>query len=305
MSLSTTSNNINQRITPGSISELFIEIRVVGEVKFNISRFYPRMVNRYSTTNHIYFIPTIPITLKNLINSNLINKNNITRSDFIDVFTNFFYLNKVLNSIKKNKTFRELDLSNPSDNNLVKNIIENNINLILSIFFNNKNKLLYTGREYPISNFVWNGKYNTILTGGKFPNFSIQITLNVLNSNKYGTKKQFKTLTCNDRKKRILDFFGIKTSYIPSQYSVPALYSSGNITYKPIPRTNALYYNRPNTYRPYQNLNNYSFYPRFNNYSSYPRFNNYNTYRRGGKKTNRNYTRKRKRYITKYKDNYE
>lgn len=196
----------------GSISKLNIKINVSGEVEFVIQDFNPKMINKYSQNDFIYFIPTIPVTIDTLIASDLINNKSPNSSDFIDVFTSPQDLNKIVNSIKMNRKFKPITIDEAER----KGFITTNIETILFIFFNENNNLTYDGGKYPIHSYDWNGMYKLIKTTGKFPDFSIEIDLNVLDSNKSGTAQEKQSLSCDIRKRRILKTMGFTPKPIKS-----------------------------------------------------------------------------------------
>ena len=189
-------NNIISPTTERDISKLDISIKVRNKP----IDFKPRMVNRYASYNEIFFIPTIPMTLDDLKHSGVINKKNAKVSDFINVFTSLYELTNVLKRIKQNKTFRGITLNKAEE----KGFIKKTISLILDIFFNKDNKLTYQGRTYPIFSYFWNGEYKPItFTNKKYPNYSITIELEILDSNKVGSETDNIKYDCYSRKKRL------------------------------------------------------------------------------------------------------
>jgi hypothetical protein len=189
-------NNIISPTTERDISKLDISINVRNKT----IDFKPRMVNRYASYNEIFFIPTIPMTLDDLKHSGVINKKNAKVSDFINVFTSLYELTNVLKRIKQNKTFRGITLNKAEE----KGFIKKTISLILDIFFNKDNKLTYQGRTYPIFSYFWNGEYKPItFTNKKYPNYSIEIELEILDSNKVGSETDNIKYDCYSRKKRL------------------------------------------------------------------------------------------------------
>lgn len=234
------------RMPQGSISKLFINVNVTGDVEFNITNFEPKMINRTAATNYIYFVPTVPITFNNLVGANIIYKKDPTPSDFMNVFTNPYQLNRVLRYIKQDSKFTPITLETAKE----KGFIQKDIELILSIFFNDGNKLIYRGSEYPIYSYDWDGKYVEEKTIGRFPNYRINLTLSVLNSRKTGTEQEKKKLDCQMRKRRILKTLGIETTPIQGIKRLPSLTTSGPVTYKH--STSYTRYNDDRRYDPYR-----------------------------------------------------
>ena len=202
-------------------SKLNISIVVRNKI---IQTFKPRMINRYASYNQIFFIPTIPMTLDDLKNSGVINKKNSKLSDFINVFTSLYELTSVLKYIRKNKTFKSITFAEAEEYDFVKK----DISLILDIFFNKDNKLTYEGRDYPIFSYFWDGKYETHHTQGKYPNFSITIELEILDSDKVGSETDYIKYDCYYRKKRL----GLIDGTDKQRPLTPSLFRSGPITIK-------------------------------------------------------------------------
>lgn len=202
-------------------SRLNISIVVRNKI---IQTFKPRMINRYASYNQIFFIPTIPMTLDDLKNSGVINKKNAQLSDFINVFTSLYELTSVLKYIRKNKTFKSITLADAEE----KGFIKKDISLILDIFFNKDNKLTYEGRDYPIFSYFWDGTYETFPTQGKYPNFSITIELEILDSDKVGSETDKQNYQCYSVKKRL----GLIHETDEQRPLTPSLFRSGPITIK-------------------------------------------------------------------------
>ena len=202
-------------------SKLNISIVVRNKI---IQTFKPRMINRYAPYNQIFFIPTIPMTLDDLKNSGVINKKNSKLSDFINVFTSLYELTSVLKYIRKNKTFKSITFAEAEEYDFVKK----DISLILDIFFNKDNKLTYEGRDYPIFSYFWDGTYETHHTQGKYPNFSITIELEILDSDKVGSETDYIKYDCYSRKKRL----GLIDGTDKQRPLTPSLFRSGPITIK-------------------------------------------------------------------------
>ena len=202
-------------------SKLNISIVVRNKI---IQTFKPRMINRYASYNQIFFIPTIPMTLDDLKNSGVINKKNSKLSDFINVFTSLYELTSVLKYIRKNKTFNAITFAESEEYDFVKK----DISLILDIFFNKDNKLTYEGRDYPIFSYFWDGTYETHHTQGKYPNFSITIELEILDSDKVGSETDYIKYDCYSRKKRL----GLIDGTDKQRPLTPSLFRSGPITIK-------------------------------------------------------------------------
>ena len=202
-------------------SRLNISIVVRNKI---IKTFKPRMINPYASYNQIFFIPTIPMTIDDLKNSGVINKKNSKLSDFINVFTSLYELTSVLKYIRKNKTFKAITFAEAEDYDFVKK----DISLILDIFFNKDNKLTYEGRDYPIFSYFWDGTYETHHTQGKYPNFSITIELEILDSDKVGSETDYIKYDCYSRKKRL----GLIDGTYEQRPLTPSLFRSGPITIK-------------------------------------------------------------------------
>ena len=202
-------------------SKLNISIVVRNKI---IQTFKPRMINRYASYNQIFFIPTIPMTLDDLKNSGVINKKNSKLSDFINVFTSLYELTSVLKYIRKNKTFNAITFAESEEYDFVKK----DISLILDIFFNKDNKLTYEGRDYPIFSYFWNGTYQRLPTQGNYPNFSITIELEILDSDKVGSETDRQNYQCYSVKKR----FGLIDETDEQRPLTPSLFRSGPITIK-------------------------------------------------------------------------
>ena len=202
-------------------SKLNISIVVRNKI---IQTFKPRMINRYASYNQIFFIPTIPMTLDDLKNSGVINKKNSKLSDFINVFTSLYELTSVLKYIRKNKTFNAITFAESEEYDFVKK----DISLILDIFFNKDNKLTYEGRDYPIFSYFWNGTYQRLPTQGNYPNFSITIELEILDSDKVGSETDRQNYQCYSVKKRL----GLIDETDEQRPLTPSLFRSGPITIK-------------------------------------------------------------------------
>jgi len=196
MSVSTTDNS----------RKINIKINVSGEAEFIIPIFVPKMIDRYSNSKFIYFTPTIPITLSDMKSFILSNKREQNSKDFINIFTNKHELNKLITFIGKTKKTKPITTKD-IDNNL---IVTNNIETMMYVFFNENNKLIYQGREYPIYDYDWNYKYKLIKTKEKNPDYSIEIELNVLDVQKNSSAEENVRTLCNIRKKRILKTMGFK-----------------------------------------------------------------------------------------------
>jgi hypothetical protein len=184
------------------ISELIISINLLGDINLRIDKFNPKMVYRFSRENIILFIPTIPITMNALINSNVkIKKKTYKPSDFIDVFSNPQKLNIVVQYImlKKPKPITIIDAERNG-------IVKNNIELILSIYFDKENKFIYYNREFPIHSYNWNGMYQSKRSENinkKVPLYYINIDLYALDNKKIGNFKERSELTCNIKRRNI------------------------------------------------------------------------------------------------------
>lgn len=236
--MATQIKQMNNRTTPNRqpdrtkpISETYLS--EIEFSKLNISivvrnkcipKFEPRMINPYTSYNQIFFISTIPMTLDDLKNSGVINKKNAQLSDFINVFTSLYELTTVLKYIKQNKTLKTITLTEDEFDKVVKK----DISLILDIFFNKDSKLKYEGRDYPIFSYFWNGTYKKSSTRGKYPNFSITIELEILDSDKVGSETDKQNYQCYSRKKRL----GLIDETDEQRPLTPSLFRSGPITIK-------------------------------------------------------------------------
>jgi len=208
-----------------NISELLITINVMGDINYKINKFNPKMVYRNSLENIILFIPNIPIKLDSLIKSNVVApKDNYRPSDFVSVFSNPILLNNVVQYIKKNKAIKPISLEESEK----KGYIKDNINVILSTYFDDDNKIIINNRNYPIHSYNWNNNYKIIKTNKIFPNYAIDINLYVLHdklpNNSYGYDRN--RLTCDIKRKRIaldlkemgfnVDIPDVGKNYLPS-----------------------------------------------------------------------------------------
>ena len=272
-----------------NISELIITINVMGDINYKINKFNPKMVYRNSLENTILFIPNIPINLDSLIKSNVVApKDNYKPSDFISVFSNPILLNNIVQYIKRNKGIKPVSLEESEK----KRYIKDNINLILSTYFDTDNKIIINNRYYPIHSYNWNDEYKIIKTNKTFPNYEININLYVLDdklpNTSYGYNRN--RLTCDIKRKRI----ALDLKEMGFNVDIPDVGKSSMPYYAPSirgPYSSSYRRSYPSSYRrPYL----------YTNKSNYPY-----TVRRGGK-YKRQTREKNKKYIKttrKYKRN--
>jgi len=186
------------------ISELAIAINVLGDINIKIDKFNPKTIYKFSRENKILFIPTMPITMNNLINSNVIvKKNEYKPSDFVDVFSNPQKLNTVIQFIKQTKNIKPVTIDIAERNGIVKK----NIELILSIYFSRDNKFIYNNRSFPIHSYRWNEIFTSkpsSITTKKVPLYYITIDLYVLNDKKTGNLNERNILTCEIKQTNII-----------------------------------------------------------------------------------------------------
>lgn len=165
-----------------------------------------------------YFAPTVPITLNDLINSKVYNigtnvKYIPKKRDFISVFSNLGKMAGVLKYIVGKRKLKPITI----DEAKTLGFIEQNINLILSIYFDNKNVLTLKGRKYYIQSFDWSEQFNIIqsekiktksknITNTRIlgkPYYKINVTLYVLNEESNKNPNEVKQLGCKIRKNKI------------------------------------------------------------------------------------------------------
>lgn len=183
-----------------NISELLISINVLGDINFKITKFTPKMTYSSSYQNTILFVPNIPITLDSLIKSNVaVKKNNYIPSDFINVFSNPTLLNKVIRYIKQRSDFKPTSIEDAER----KGYIRDNINLILSIYFANDNKISINYKKYPIHSYQWDEEYQTVKSNKKLYDYKINIDLYVLDTSKTGKSSERRELTCDKKRRNI------------------------------------------------------------------------------------------------------
>lgn len=189
-----------QSLARSNISELKIKINVMGDINYKINKFNPKMVYLNSLQNIVLFIPNIPIKLDSLIKSNVVaQKDNYRPSDFVSVFSNPILLNNVVQYIKIKKNIKPVSLEVAEKNGFIKD----NINLILSIYFDDDNKIIINNRYYPIHSYDWNRIYKTIKTDKTFPDYEIDINLYVLDNKLPNSSYDRNRLTCDMKRKRI------------------------------------------------------------------------------------------------------
>jgi hypothetical protein len=287
---------------PSFISELIISINVSGGISFKIDTFNPKMVYRNSLENRILFIPMIPITMNELIKSNVgVKKNTYRPSDFINVFSNPQNLNTVIQYIKTKTNIKPLTIEEAER----KGYIKNNIDLILSIYFDNENKLTYNNRIFPIHSYTWNGEYSKIPVNGKsVPNYKINIELYLLDNRSSGNNTERNSMTCDLKRRNIaMDLkelgFNINIPNISGQRNRPIYGPSIRGPYnRPTYNRSSSSYNRPTYNRSSYNRSSSSYNRPTYNQRLYNRPLRGNTFRRGGKyKSNKNTNRFKTRKI--------
>ena len=184
-----------------NISELIISINVLGDINFKITKFIPKMVYPTSLQNTILFVPNVPITLDSLIKSNVAppKQTSYKPSDFVNVFSNPNLLNKVIRYIKQKSSFKPTSLTEAER----KGYIKDNIELILSIYFADDNRISINYKKYPIHSYEWNNEYQTIKTNKTVPNYSINIDLYVLNYVGSKNVSDRSGITCDKKRRNI------------------------------------------------------------------------------------------------------
>jgi hypothetical protein len=232
------------------LSELKIELDIRGDINLNNLEFNTSMisgsskenevvkdVNRYTrykqgrkfddlnkkNTYKTYFTPTIPITYNNLVNSKLYNIGSSSKSsdyipknaDFIRVFSDLGNMTRLIRFIVGEKKLKPITINEAKE----LGFIEQNIDLILSIYFDKNNVLTLKGRKYYIHSFDWPGQFEYVqkppsktfskITGkttGKIinkPYYKINITLYVLNEESNKNPVEVKQLGCKIRRNKI------------------------------------------------------------------------------------------------------
>lgn len=224
-----------------NISELIISINVLGDINFKITKFISKMIYPSSLQNTILFVPNIPITLDLLIKSNVVpSKSTYKHSDFVNVFSNPGLLNKVIRYIKQKPSFKSIPLEEAERNGYIRD----NINLILSIYFADDNKISINYKKYPIHSYEWNEKYQSVKTNKTVPNYNINIDLYVLNPNGSETASDRSGITCDKKRRNI----ALDLKELGFVVNVPSIGTSEVPTYGPSVR--GPYYNeytRPRT----------------------------------------------------------
>lgn len=277
------------------VNELMISINVLGDIHYTINKFNPKMVYGSSVGNTILFIPNIPITMNSLIKSNVtIKKNEYRPSDFIHVFSNPTLLNKVIQYIKT-KNIKGVSTQEAEQMGYIKK----NINLILSIYFDNDNKLMIHNKRYPIHSYRWNDIYTINKSIDKKSEiYNVNIEVYVLDDKKTGDISERIGLTCEMKRRNIaldlkelgfdVNIPTVGTANIP--YNVPSIRSpyirqNRQLSYNRYNKPNRLYnqsYNRPYT-RNYRRSYNRPY--RRNVRGG--KYNNTNKYRKTKKHTNK------------------
>jgi hypothetical protein len=170
------------------------------------------MVSNTFIGNNI-FIPTIPLTMDMLIKSNLYEKNDLTPSDFIDTFSNPSLINKLLVYVKNKYSINNITVEQANK----EGIIRQNIDLLLSIYFNKENKIKLFNQSYPIHSFRWNKNIEIIFDKNNKQSpytFKVNVKLFVMDYNKEGTEEDRKNFTCRLKRNNIeqdLNNLGIRT----------------------------------------------------------------------------------------------
>lgn len=275
------------------ISELIISINVLGDIHHTINKFNPKMIYSSSIENRILFIPNIPITMNSLIKSNVtINKYKYRPSDFINVFSNPTLLNKVIQFIKT-KNIKNVSIKEAEQNGYIKN----NINLILSIYFDNDNKLTINNRRYPIHSYKWDQIYTTNKSlDKKSENYNVNVEVYVLDEKKTGNINERKRLTCDIKRRNIaldLKKLGFDVN-IPTVGTENLLYNVPSIKNPSVRQNRQLSYNR---YNPSNLLYNQPYNKQYNQ--------SYTKNVRGGKYNNKIKYRKTKKHTNKKSRKYK
>lgn len=183
-----------------NISQLLININALGDINHTINKFNPKMIYSTSSENNILFIPNVPIDMKILANSNIItNQDDYKPSDFLPVFSNSILLNELVQYIIKKKKIKPVNIEDAER----KGYINQNIDLILSIYFNNNNKIKINNRKYPIHSYTWNKEYHTIYTKKTFPDFNINIDLYVFDDKSSVNFSEKSRITCDIKRRKI------------------------------------------------------------------------------------------------------
>lgn len=223
-----------------NIINLLIELNVKDDAGFinKTINFSPRMISNnlndinnfngynYNPNNssNILLLTSIPLNI-DLLKESLkdeFKKNDsikidreLVPSDFIRIFSDKGLINKLLTNIKRKKTIRSISIKKAIENGYV----TNNIDLLLSIFFNRTNKISLgninnfyqtNNNLYQIHSFNWNGKFNEV----KDDTFKIEVDLFVMENDKEITDEKIKKFSCNLKKNNIekdLNELGIST----------------------------------------------------------------------------------------------
>ena len=237
------------------ISELVISINLKGSINSKIERFNPKMIYKDSRENVVLFIPNFPISLKTLIQANVgFDEYSFSIENFIDVFSN---PNKIIKIVKMVKPKEEKESKEIDD------IIKNNVDFILSIYFDDKNKLTYYNKQYSIYSYNWDNtikdkRYNK--RESPLTRYYITIDLYVA-----GNDKEKKRLSCDIKHINIIQ----DLNNLGFNFDIPIL-----DIYK-YDKTK----NRPSIFSPYPNLSDkYSRVRNLRPYQYYPRTTVYNPY---------------------------
>jgi len=285
--------------TSSKLSELIISINVLGDIHYTINKFNPKMIYSSSIENRILFIPNIPITMNSLIKSNVtVNKDKYRPSDFINVFSNPTLLNKVIQFIKT-KNIKNVSTQEAEQ----KNYIKNNINLILSIYFDNDNKLTINNRRYPIHSYKWDQMYTINKSlDKKNENYNVNVEVYVLDEKKSGNINERISLTCDMKRRNIaldLKELGFDVN-IPTVGTENLLYNVPSIRNPSIIQNRQLSYNRYNPSRQlYNRPYNRQYNRPYNRSYNRPYNRSYTRNVRGGKYNNRNKYKKTKKHSNK------
>jgi hypothetical protein len=197
-----------------NISNLMISLNIMddeGKINLDIPQFLPSMVSNTFTGNTIFLIPTIPLTMDMLLKAGLYEKKDLTPSDFVDTFSNIAMVNKLLVYIKNKYSIDKTTIEEAYK----KGYIRENIDLLLSIYFNKNNKIKLYNQTYPIHSFRWDEKIEMSSDKNKqLPIFKINVKLFVMDYNKEGTDEERKDFTCRIKRNNIeqdLNNLGLRT----------------------------------------------------------------------------------------------
>lgn len=196
-------------------SYLKITLDLRGDISENNVKFSPTMVAKESG-NIIFFIPTIPIRFDDLKKAKLYNIKNPTEKDFLTVFNDRGRLNYLIEFINKTRGIKPRTL----DEAMADGVIEQNIDLILSIYFNKNNILTHRNKKYIIHSFTWDNKVAVSKkTKSKYsmiknidvdvatlnPNYKIRIKLYLLNESAEKNLVERYKSECKIKKNKIFE----------------------------------------------------------------------------------------------------